>query len=116
MRIYGSGWDRKAAPNIPDDGTVDVLVTHGPPHGVLDGGYGDKWLRDDLLKVLPRVHLFGHVHECAGVRMWGADEGKGETEGESGGRMVAAVNAALANDGMRASSIVRPCRVVDFLP
>lgn len=54
---------------IPAD--VDVLVTHGPPRGVLDGvSRGTNEGCDDLMaaiaRVRPRVHVFGHIHEAAG--------------------------------------------------
>lgn len=63
-------WDK-----IPKD--VQVLVTHGPPHGILDtykSPYfhgevvcGCEALRDTLpsLKRL-RCHIFGHIHACYG--------------------------------------------------
>lgn len=51
---------------------TDVLITHGPPYGILD-----EVLRDprpvgcrDLLRrveeIKPRVHVFGHIHEGYG--------------------------------------------------
>lgn len=51
---------------------ADVLITHGPPYGILD-----EVLRDprpvgcrDLLRrveeIKPRVHVFGHIHEGYG--------------------------------------------------
>ncbi len=51
---------------------TDVLITHGPPYGILD-----EVLRDprpvgcrDLLRriedIQPRVHVFGHIHEGYG--------------------------------------------------
>ena len=57
---------------IPND--VDVLVTHGPPHGVLDlspgqvGPMGDPELMARV-KELPslRLHCFGHIHGCYGT-------------------------------------------------
>lgn len=58
---------------IPTD--VDVLVTHGPPHGVLDEverGPGDTEhtgcpsLLEALARVAPAVHVFGHIHEGHG--------------------------------------------------
>jgi len=60
---------------IPSD--VDVLITHLPPRGIRDlagrGPTARHWGGDALLaKVLelrPRVHLFGHVHECAGYTL-----------------------------------------------
>ena len=66
---------------IPDD--TDVLITHGPPEGVLDqmipgvterpAGYpthfshpaehlGCEELRKVVDRVSPRVHIFGHIH------------------------------------------------------
>lgn len=48
-------------------GPVDVFVTHAPPAGRLDNGYGSKALRDYVDRVKPRAHLFGHIHEAAGV-------------------------------------------------
>jgi Icc-related predicted phosphoesterase len=55
---------------IPKD--TDVLITHGPPFGILDLCYhGDRVGCSDLLnvvqKIKPRVHAFGHIHECYGV-------------------------------------------------
>jgi Icc-related predicted phosphoesterase len=55
---------------IPDD--TDVLITHGPPYGVLDEIYNGKRvgcqdLQDALERVKPKVHVFGHIHEGYGV-------------------------------------------------
>lgn len=57
---------------IPDG--IDVLVTHGPPYGILDrtvdGPGGDMELLEAVERVKPRVHVFGHLHEGHGaVRM-----------------------------------------------
>ncbi|MDJ1502389.1 metallophosphatase domain-containing protein [Xanthocytophaga agilis] len=57
-------WDR-----IPIN--TDILVTHGPPRGILDKtDRGDTVGCDDLLeavwKVKPKLHLFGHIHEAYG--------------------------------------------------
>ncbi len=66
---------------IPQD--TDVLLTHGPPFGILDAvdranglkehtGCGSLLARTQ--EVRPRLHLFGHIHEgrgestCNGVR------------------------------------------------
>lgn len=51
--------------------TVDVLVTHGPPYGVLDvaprGGHvGCADLAAAIVERKPAVHVFGHIHECYG--------------------------------------------------
>lgn len=57
-------WDE-----IPDD--ADVVVTHGPPYGVLDANElgkhcGCELLRGRLEKVNPMIHAFGHIHEGHG--------------------------------------------------
>lgn len=54
---------------IPDN--IDVLITHGPPFGVLDGTvYGKRVGCEELLlrvyHVKPRYRLFGHIHESYG--------------------------------------------------
>lgn len=55
---------------IPDD--IDILITHGPPHG-----YGDKTMMGQLVgcvdllnaieRIQPRYHVFGHIHEDYGI-------------------------------------------------
>ena len=57
-------WDQ-----IPND--VDVLITHGPPHKILDltvsGDHaGCEALTDTLARVRPKLHIFGHIHEAYG--------------------------------------------------
>lgn len=57
-------WDK-----IPEG--LDILVTHGPPKGILDGTLegdeaGDRQLHDRVLQVRPRIHVFGHIHEDYG--------------------------------------------------
>ena len=52
---------------IPDD--TDVLITHGPPAGILDRTMdGQNVGCEDLLhrvrEIKPKVHVFGHIH-CA---------------------------------------------------
>lgn len=55
---------------IPAD--TDILITHGPPHEILDETEeGDKAgcedLRDAVLnKIKPKIHCFGHIHEQGG--------------------------------------------------
>lgn len=55
---------------IPED--VDILITHGPPYGILDWSIrqdhaGSKTLMERVDKVKPTYHLFGHIHEGAGI-------------------------------------------------
>lgn len=46
---------------------VDVLVTHSPPAGILDGGIGCPVLRKHVERIRPQIHCFGHVHEERGT-------------------------------------------------
>lgn len=58
---------------------IDVLVTHCPPHMILDQGwenYGSRALaafHNKMQYVTPgiKAHLFGHVHEAVGKRNLG---------------------------------------------
>jgi len=57
-------WDR-----IPPE--IDVLVTHGPPHGILDKTeegllVGCEELATAVRRIKPKVHIFGHIHEGYG--------------------------------------------------
>ena len=51
---------------------TDILITHGPPLGILDKAQrresvGCRDLYDTIKKIKPRYHLFGHIHEEYGV-------------------------------------------------
>ncbi len=55
---------------IPPD--VDVLLTHGPPHGILDRTFqnlevGCKMLLKKIEEVKPKLSVFGHIHEGYGM-------------------------------------------------
>jgi Icc-related predicted phosphoesterase len=59
---------------IPDN--TDVLITHGPPMGVLDrvwmdGHVGCKDLMNRVLQVKPALHVFGHIHVGYGIKKVG---------------------------------------------
>lgn len=46
---------------------TDVLITHGPPLGILDrvpevGCVGSLMLATSILKKRPKIHIFGHIH------------------------------------------------------
>lgn len=90
LRFYGSPWQPEFlswAFNLPRGeplravwskipAGVDVLVTHGPPFGVLDRTYDGLWvgceeLRMAVDRVQPRLHVFGHIHEGAGTHTEG---------------------------------------------
>ena len=86
LRFHGSPWQPAFfdwAFNLPRgqplaekwaliDEDVDVLLTHGPPSGVLDGttrgvNVGCEALTEALARVRPRLHIFGHIHEGYGA-------------------------------------------------
>ncbi len=52
---------------------IDILVTHGPPHGRLDySKYSKQHVGcEELLKVVervqPKLHVFGHIHGTYGL-------------------------------------------------
>lgn len=50
--------------NMP--GTIDVLITHGPPKGVLDDDTGSVALREAVERRIIRRHIFGHWHAKGG--------------------------------------------------
>lgn len=56
---------------IPDD--TDILITHGPPKGILDKtlagvAVGCYDLLQKIHVVRPKIHAFGHIHEGYGIR------------------------------------------------
>ncbi|EXJ91234.1 hypothetical protein A1O1_04344 [Capronia coronata CBS 617.96] len=63
---------------IPDD--VDVLITHNPPKWHLDipenGGMGDEFELQEVWRVKPTLHAFGHVHSGYGKEPVWWDEGQ----------------------------------------
>ena len=87
--IYGSPWspvfgmwafmkNRNAEldevwQKVPTDGSVDLLVTHTPRYGRFDvsvrGNYnvGCEMLANRINDIHPKVHVFGHIHECGGM-------------------------------------------------
>lgn len=87
IKIYGSPWQpwfhnwafnvergqeiKKKWDLIPDD--IDILITHGPPHGFRDlTAWGIHAGCEELLRVVrervrPRYHIFGHIHEGYGA-------------------------------------------------
>jgi predicted phosphohydrolase len=87
LKIYGSPWQpeflnwafnlprghrlREKWNRIPRD--TDILVTHGPPAGILDqtpdGEHvGCKDLREVVERIKPKLHIFGHVHHGYGLK------------------------------------------------
>lgn len=72
---------------VEDPSYVDILLTHGPPEGVLDLDYkqrrtGTVALRDAAVVPLrPRVHVFGHNHD-KGRTVWGTVRRRGRDAGD----------------------------------
>ncbi|KAL0564879.1 hypothetical protein V5O48_017158 [Marasmius crinis-equi] len=82
--VYGSPWSpwfydwafnylredgEKMVSKIPK---ADILLTHGPPHGILDATNSGEFvgcedLRKRLPTLRPRIHVFGHIHEAHGA-------------------------------------------------
>ena len=62
---------RKQWERIPEG--VDILITHGPPFGILDHIPGsERWegcpeLPEAVLQAKPRVQVFGHIHAGYGT-------------------------------------------------
>lgn len=92
LSIYGSPWQprffdwafnldrgdqiRRKWSMIPEN--IDILITHGPPYGILDQTTTGKMVGcDDLLArievVKPKCHIFGHIHYSYGVMMSDSD-------------------------------------------
>ncbi len=86
LKIYGSPWQPRFydwAFNlmrgaeiaekwklIPKD--TDILITHGPPHEILDltpngDSAGCEELRKTVEEIKPKVHIFGHIHSGYGT-------------------------------------------------
>lgn len=58
---------------IPND--TDILITHGPPFGILDTTIQQLQVGcEDLLKTIekiqPKLHVFGHIHEAFGIETY----------------------------------------------
>lgn len=70
---FGGGFIKNHWDLIPAD--TDVLITHGPPHGILDyvpryGGAMEHVGCEELLKriyeIQVKLHIFGHIHYACG--------------------------------------------------
>lgn len=53
---------------------VDIVITHGPPRGIMDYTYGREragcpHLFAAVARARPRIHCFGHIHEGWGARL-----------------------------------------------
>lgn len=83
VRIFGSPWVPNLpswAFNAPDDRfreladqmpQAEILMLHGPPHGILDrvlgrGSVGAPHVMDAIKRIKPSHVVFGHIHEGYG--------------------------------------------------
>lgn len=92
VKVWGSPWQPEFynwAFNLPRQGVelkevwnmipsdVDILVTHGPPHGHLDyvdyakQNVGCELLRERIDLIKPKIHVFGHIHSSYGYKFDG---------------------------------------------
>ena len=139
VRIHGSAWTPQHgnfAFQYPRGGPLakelwagleeglDVLVTHGPPRGHVDGptGYGCDALLDAVWRVKPRVMVCGHIHAGRGLerlrwdgaqRMW---EGVVKRRNKVGwGSMLVGVWQLLCawlGGGTQNASLILNCAIV----
>lgn len=76
--LYGGAFGMSSAADrkkhwarIPEG--TDILVTHGPPYGILDVAPGSSLhegcpeLLEAVKRVSPRLHVFGHIHGAYGI-------------------------------------------------
>lgn len=55
---------KKVWQKIPS--STDILITHTPPFGILDNQLGCEQLLAKVMKVKPKLHIFGHIHQSYG--------------------------------------------------
>ena len=83
LKFYGSPWTPSCgsgwAYNVPREelsakwdmipADTDILLTHGPPLGIMDTTFtkekagSESLLHTVVERVRPRFHIFGHIHE-----------------------------------------------------
>lgn len=101
---FGVGWAYNVSRHKLEDywkdiePDTDIVVTHGPPKGILDLSFnrdgllefcGDKALANRLKVIRPQVNIFGHIHNGEGVR----------NQGELIQDGIRYFNASLVEDG-----------------
>lgn len=66
---------RETGPFAALSPAADIVITHGPPHGILDrtveGRAGCEALFAAVAHARPALHCFGHIHEGWGARKVG---------------------------------------------
>ena len=68
FKFFGLAYNHQED-KVPDN--TDVIITHEPPVMILDRSAGTHWgnapLRNRIVEVKPRYHLFGHAHDGYGI-------------------------------------------------
>ena len=68
FKFFGLAYNHQED-KVPDN--TDVIITHEPPVMILDRSAGTHWgnapLRNRIMEVKPRYHLFGHAHDGYGI-------------------------------------------------
>ncbi|KAK6345608.1 hypothetical protein TWF718_007518 [Orbilia javanica] len=57
---------------VPED--VDILITHAPPRYHLDNNAGCASLIQEIWRVRPKLHVFGHIHSGRGTEVLEYDQ------------------------------------------
>ncbi|KAK3719527.1 hypothetical protein LTR37_004385 [Vermiconidia calcicola] len=70
---WGSQYNPQQDHEWAVDASVDVVITHGPPKGVLDYAdskqrAGSQSLFAAIARARPSMHCFGHIHEAWGAK------------------------------------------------
>lgn len=108
FKIYGSPWQPEFfdwAFNLPRGKKLkekwdmipidtDILITHSPPYGILDKinkdseNLGCEELLKVVMKIKPKLHVFGHIHGGHGIleKTW------------NDGKKTIFVNASICNE------------------
>ncbi|KAL7917399.1 Metallo-dependent phosphatase-like protein [Trichoderma austrokoningii] len=68
------GFQYSGSHSFSIDSEIDITITHGPPHGIMDMSterkrIGCPQLFAAVAKAQPRIHCFGHVHEGWGAKL-----------------------------------------------
>lgn len=68
------GFQYSSSHSFSIDSETDIVITHGPPHGIMDMStekkrIGCPQLFAAVAKAQPRIHCFGHVHEGWGAKL-----------------------------------------------
>lgn len=74
LGAWGFQYHPERGHNFSIERGVDLVVTHGPPKGIMDYTYGRERagcpnLFAAVARARPRVHCFGHIHEGWGARL-----------------------------------------------